>query len=99
MRLTAYPFRLAVARLRHRLGRAGLVALGVATGAGALAAVLAGSLVAQDRSLQQNVQRLDPAQRVLRAVWGGIPAQSPAGFQTLDGISSRTLKQIGRAHV
>src|SRR5829696_370890 len=51
LRRALYPVWLAGSRLRARSGRSVLVVLGVGPGAAALAAVLAGSLVAQDRSL------------------------------------------------
>ncbi len=86
-----YPVRLAAARLRHRAGLAILVGLGVAVGAGALAAVLAGSLVAQDRALGRDLQQLDPAQRVLRVSWGGVPGQTSERFAALDRVAKRAL--------
>ena len=87
MRRLLYPLRLASARLRHRSGLALLIGLGVAVGAGALAAVLGGSLVAQDRALGRNLQQLDPAQRVLRVTWGGVPGQSSDRFASLDAAA------------
>jgi hypothetical protein len=80
--------------LRHRAGLAGLVALGVAVGAGALAAVLAGSLVAQDRALGRNLDSLDPAQRVLRVTWGGVPDQTSASFARLDRVAKNGLAPL-----
>jgi hypothetical protein len=94
LRRGRYLLWLAAARLRHRLGRAALVALGVATGAGALAAVLSGSLVAQDRALAVNIQKLDPAERVLRVAWGGIPAQGSERFDALDRIARRAVTPL-----
>ena len=79
-----YPVWLALRRLRRRTGRVALVGLGVATGAGALAAVLAGSLVAQDRSLARATAQVAPAERTVRAVWGGIPGQTGSRWQGLD---------------
>ena len=89
-----YPVRLAAARLRHRAGLALLVAAGVAVGAGALAAVLGGSLVAQDRALGRDLQQLDPAQRVLRVSWGGVPGQSSDRFTSLDTVATRSLASL-----
>jgi len=89
-----YPLRLAGARLRHRPGLAVLVGLGVAVGAGALAAVLGGSLVAQDRALGRDLQQLDPAQRVLRASWGGVPGQTSERFGSLDAVATGALGRL-----
>ncbi len=71
-----------------------LVGLGVAVGAGALAAVLGGSLVAQDRALGRDLGGLDPAQRVLRAAWGGVPGQTSERFATLDTVATRALGKL-----
>ena len=46
--------------------------LGIAAGAALLAAVLAGSLVAQDRSVERATSRVPAADRTVRLVWGGI---------------------------
>jgi FtsX-like permease family len=79
----AYPLRLSGARLRHRPGRAALVALGVAAGVGALVAVFAGSVVVQDRSLGTELRHLDPAERTLRVTWGGVAGQGTETFAAL----------------
>ena len=71
-----------------------LVGLGVAVGAGALAAVLGGSLVAQDRALSRDLQQLDPAQRVLRASWGGVPGQTSERFPMLDSVATQALGKL-----
>ena len=89
-----FPIRLAGARLRHRLGLALLVGLGVAVGAGALSTVLAGSLVAQDRALGRDLEQLDPAQRVLRVSWGGVPGQSSERFPALDAVATKALSRL-----
>src|SRR4029077_9730042 len=94
MRRFLFPLRLASARLRHRAGLAVLVGLGVAVGAGALAAVLGGSLVAQDRALSRDLQQLDPAQRVLRASWGGVPGQTSERFPMLDSVATQALGRL-----
>ena len=52
LRRIAFPFGLAWARLTRRSERVVFVTLGIAAGAALLAAVLAGSLVAQDRSVE-----------------------------------------------
>src|SRR5579859_41852 len=94
MRRFLFPLRLASARLRHRAGLALLIGLGVAVGAGALAAVLGGSLVAQDRALGRDLQQLDPAQRVLRVSWGGVPGQTTDRFDTLDRTAKKALAPL-----
>jgi hypothetical protein len=83
--------RLAAARLLHRPARAALVALGVAAGVGALASVLAGSIVVQDRSLGAQVRRLDPAERTIRATWGGVAGQGTETFARLDRVARASL--------
>ncbi len=94
----AYPLKLSGARLRHRPGRAALVALGVAAGVGALATVGAGSVLVQDRSLGEKLSRLDPAERTLRASWGGVAGQGTETFARLDGEARASLVPIaGRA--
>src|SRR5438105_9440197 len=72
LRRIAYPLRLAWIRLARRGERVVLVALGIAAGAALLASVLAGSLVAQDKSLARATARLPQADRTVRLVWGGI---------------------------
>src|SRR4051812_46408028 len=66
-----FPFRLA----RSRLGAGGerllLVAVGIVAGSAALAAVLSGRLVMQDRALAQATARLAPADRSLEVAWFG----------------------------
>ena len=72
LRRVGYPLRLAWIRLARRGERVVLVALGIAAGAALLASVLAGSLVAQDKSLSRATARLPQADRTVRLVWGGI---------------------------
>src|SRR5438105_14891924 len=83
LRRIAYPLRLAWLRLARRGERVLLVALGIAAGAALLASVLAGSLVAQDKSLARATSRLPQADRSVRLVWGGIgtgPGSDPAAL-------------------
>src|SRR5262249_44669287 len=56
--------------------------------------VLGGSLVAQDRALSRNLQQLDPAQRVLRVTWGGVPGQSSDRFASLDAAAKSSLAPL-----
>jgi hypothetical protein len=94
LRRLATPLRLARARLARRLERVALVALGIAAGAAMLAAVLGGSLLARDRSLERATNRIAPADRAVRALWFGIPAQD-ASRQQLDGWALSALNRFG----
>src|SRR5438034_760277 len=69
-----YVLRLASARLRRRRGPFLLAAGGLAAGAAVVVAVLVGSVVAQDRSVSQAIERVPAAQRSVRAVWFGVPS-------------------------
>ena len=72
-----------------------LVGLGVAAGAAALAGVLGGSLIAQDRSLARAVDRLPGDQRAVRAVWGGQPGQLGGQWSALDRKARAELRTLG----
>lgn len=72
-----------------------LVALGIAASAALLAAVLAGSLVARDRSLERDAARLDPSARAVRVVWGGIASGAPNRFALVDGPAREALRPFG----
>src|SRR5437870_3612896 len=74
LRSLAFPLWLAGVRLATRAERVALVALGIAAGAGMLAAVLAGSLLAQDRSLPSV-----PGLRLARVGRGTLRSQLPFG--------------------
>ncbi len=71
LRRLLFPLRLATARLGAGGERLALVTLGVAAGAAVLAAVLAGRLVMQDRSLEQALRQLAPGDRTVQVVWSG----------------------------
>ncbi|HWC45382.1 MAG TPA: hypothetical protein VG868_04645, partial [Casimicrobiaceae bacterium] len=71
MRRITFPLRLVGARLGAGGERLMLVALGIVAGAAVLAAVLAGRLVMEDRSLQLAVGQLPPDSRTVQAVWSG----------------------------
>ena len=58
-----------------------------------LAAVLGGSLLAQDRSIDRAVSRVPAADRAVRAFWLGIPAQG-APWRTLDRQARGSLRLI-----
>ncbi len=66
-----FPIRLAGARLGSGGGRLGLVALGIVAGTAALAAVLGGRLVMQDRALAQATAALPSGNRSLEVAWVG----------------------------
>src|SRR5579864_9248586 len=68
LRRLGYPVRIAAARLAHRGERVVLVSVGIAAGAALLAAVLAGSLVAQDRSLRRALGQVPAGDRTVRVV-------------------------------
>jgi len=71
LRRIAYPLGLVAARLRGGGNRLALVALGVIAGAAVLAAVLAGRLVMQDRSLAEATAQLAPGDRQVQVTWSG----------------------------
>lgn len=94
LRRLAYPVRLAWARLTRRGGRVLLVLFGIAAGSALLAAVLAGSLVAQDRSLQRATARIPAEDRTVRLVWGGIASGPGTDVDRLDARSRRALAPL-----
>jgi hypothetical protein len=91
LRRIAFPFALAWARLTRRPERVVLVTLGIAAGAALLAAVLAGSLVAQDRSVERATARIAATDRTVRLVWGGIASGPGNDVRELDRTARRVL--------
>ena len=71
LRRILFPLRLARSRLGAGGERLVLVAVGIVAGSAALAAVLSGRLVMQDRALAQATARLAPADRSLEVAWFG----------------------------
>jgi len=71
LRRILFPIRLAAARLGSGGGRLALVALGIVAGTAALAAVLGGRLVMQDRALAQATAALPAGNRSLEVAWVG----------------------------
>jgi hypothetical protein len=63
-----------------------VVSLGIAAAAGMLAAVLAGSLVAQDRSVAEHVSQIPSSARAVRALWFGVPGQGET-YAALDRLA------------
>src|SRR5947209_6101450 len=94
LRRVSYPLRLAAARLVHRGERVLIVALGIAAGAALLASVLAGSLVAQDRSLTRALARVAPGDRTVRIVWGGIDGGGPNDPAMLDRLARAAMPSL-----
>lgn len=93
LRALAFPLWLAGVRLATRAERVALVALGIAAGSAMLAAVLAGSLLAQDRSLRRATERIPQADRAVRAFWLGIPGQGEA-WPALDRKATGALREL-----
>ena len=59
-----------------------------------LAAVLGGSLLARDRSLEHATAQIAASDRAVRALWFGIPAQDASRAQ-LDGWATTALRGFG----
>ena len=97
LRRIAFPLRLAWLRLARRGERVLLVAFGIAAGSALLAAVLAGSLVAQDRSVERATARVRAEDRTVRLVWGGIASGPGTDIAELDQTSRRALAPLVRA--
>jgi hypothetical protein len=76
------PLAVAWARLRARPGRALLVVAGVAAATAALAGVVGGSLLAQDRTLQRALAALPDSGRSFRVDSFGLPSGS--GYAAAD---------------
>ena len=74
-----------------------LVGLGIAAGAALLAAVLAGSLVAQDRSVERATARVPAQDRTVRLVWGGIASGPGTDVDRLDEVSRSALAPLVRS--
>jgi hypothetical protein len=81
LRRITFPLRLVGSRLGAGGERLVLVALGIVAGSAVLAAVLAGRLVMEDRSLQLAVRQLQPGDRTVQVVWSG----AVTSFSQLDG--------------
>ncbi len=97
LRRIAFPLRLAWVRLARRGERVLLVAFGIAAGSALLAAVLAGSLVAQDRSVERATARVPAEDRTVRLVWGGIASGPGTDIAKLDRTSRRALAPLVQA--
>jgi hypothetical protein len=83
VRRVSVPLWLAATRLRHRPERVVLVVLGVAAAAATLAAMQAGTLVAQDRSVADRVASLPAETRAIRLASFSVAGQSDP-YRVLD---------------
>jgi hypothetical protein len=92
LRRIGYPLRLAGNRLVHGAGRAGLLALGIAAAAAALASVVGGSLVAQDEALTRALERVPAAQRSVSIVYSDLGVErNGVTREELEPLVDRTL--------
>ncbi|HET6684500.1 MAG TPA: ABC transporter permease [Gaiella sp.] len=94
MRSVGYVLGLAGRRLRRRDGGALVAALGITAAAAVLALILAGTTVAKDRALAQDVDRLSAAARSARAVWFGVPAGPEDDWRGLDRAARQALAPL-----
>jgi len=94
LRRIAFPLGLAWARLTRRGERVVLVTLGIAAGAALLAGVVAGSLVAQDRSVERTTAAIPTADRTVRVVWGGIASGPGTDVQAVDRTARQALQPL-----
>jgi hypothetical protein len=88
------PVAVAAARLRARPGRALLVVGGVAAAIAVLAGVVGGSLIAQDRTLQQALAALPSSQRSFRVDSFGLPVG--ASYRAADRQVRTALDRLTR---
>ena len=95
MRATLYVIGLAFGRVRRRSSGALLAAVGIAIGTAVLIGVLAGTKIAQDRSVSQAVDRIPAASRSVRAVWFGVPVGAAQAYPTIDAAVRSKLQSIG----
>ncbi len=86
----SFPLRLVRARLGAGGDRLVLVAIGVVAGAAVLAAVLAGRLVMEDRSLALASAQLAPGDREVQVVWSGAVDR----FTRLDATVSPRVRAV-----
>ena len=89
------PLALARARLGRRLGRVALVGLGLAAAAATLSAVLAGGLVAQDKSVARSLAAVPAPERAVRASWFGVPGEASGSVRQLTASAERALQDAG----
>ena len=90
-RRVVFPLRLARSRLGAGGERLVLVAVGIVAGSAALAAVLSGRLVMQDRALAQATAKLPAGERSLQVGWFGAFGGT---WRALDRETSATLVRL-----
>jgi len=89
-----YVLGLAARRLGRRDGGALVAALGITAAAAVLALIVAGTTVAKDRAVAQDVDRLPAATRSVRAVWFGVPAGPGDDWRGLDRTARNALASL-----
>ena len=94
VRRLLFPLRLARARLGRRLGRVALVGVGLAAAAATLAAVLAGGLVAEDRSVGRAIDAIPAPERAIRVAAFGVPGARDPARQELDRAARSALASV-----
>ena len=94
MKGAGYVLGLAAKRLGRRDGGALVAALGITAAAAVLALILAGTTVAKDRAVAQDVDRLPAATRAVRAVWFGVPAGHADDWRGLDRAARDALAPL-----
>ena len=95
MRSTRYVAWLAWRRLRRRDSGAVMTVLGLAVAAAMLAGVLAGVTIATDRATAQAIERIPAANRLVRAVWFGVPSGADEELPVLDRQVRDALEGLG----
>ncbi len=96
-RRLAFPFWLARTRLARRGGRLALVVIGLAAASAMLAAVLAGTVGAEDRAVGRKISTLSPDVRAVRVNWYSVGGQA-APYPTLDARVRRELANVAGRH-
>lgn len=94
VRRLLFPLGLARARLGRRLGRVALVGLGLAAAAATLAAVLAGGLVAEDRSVGRAIEAIPEPERAVRVASFGVQGERDPAREQLDRAARSALGSV-----
>jgi hypothetical protein len=93
LRRLAFPLWLARVRLARRGWRLAIVVLGLAAATAMLAAVLAGSVAAEDREVGRRAAELPAKVRAVRVNWFSVGGQA-APYKTLDARVRRELRGV-----